>query len=253
VTAKTSFLIVCVAGSMLAGCISTESGSPPAEPGEYAAEQNYQLGTQYFRNGSYDLARSRLERAIEIDPKYAEAHALLAMTLVKLDKIRLATESFNRAVRLAPKDFNVLNFYAVFLCQQRQFDEAREQFDRAIKVRENDNPEVMMTNAGVCMVQSDDLTLAEKYFRDALSVRPTYAEALIQMASLMHLIADDLKARAFLQRYLVNNEATAAVLYLGIQIESALGDERAADDYQTQIFTDFADSPEAKRLLIERP
>jgi len=252
VNAKTSFLIACVAGSILAGCISTDTGSPKVEPSEDAAEQNYQLGTQYFRNGSYELARSRLERATEIDPKYAEAHSMLAMTLVKLDKIRLATESFNRAVRLAPNNFHVRNSYAVFLCQQRQFDEAREQFDRAIKVRENDNPEVMMTNAGVCMVQNDDLALAEEYFRDALSVRPTYAEALIQMASLMHLIVDDLKARAFLQRYLVGNEATATVLYLGVHIESALGDERAADNYQNRIFTDFADSPEAKQLRIER-
>lgn len=251
--AKISFLIACVAGSILVGCISTETGTPPAEPGEYAAEQNYQLGTQYFRNGSFELARSRLERAVEIDPKYAEAHSLLAMTLVRLDKIRLATESFNRAVRLEPNNYSVRNAYAVFLCQQRQFEDAREQFDRAIKVRENDNPEVMMTNAGVCMVQNNDHALAEKYFRDALRVRPTYGEALIQLASLMHIMVDDLKARAFLQRYLAGNEATATVLYLGVRIETALGDERAADDYQSRIFTDFADSPEAKLLLNERP
>jgi type IV pilus assembly protein PilF len=253
VNAKISFLIACLAGSILAGCISSDSGPPPAEPTEYAAEQNYQLGTQYFRNGSYELARSRLERAVEIDPKYAEAHSLLAMTLVRLDKIRLATESFNRAVRLEPNNYSVRNAYAVFLCQQRQFDDAREQFDRAIGAKENDNPEVMMTNAGVCMVQNKDHALAEQYFRDALKVRPSYGEALIQMASLMHVIADDLKARAVLQRYLAGNEATAAVLYLGVHIESALDDERAADGYQNRIFADFSDSPEAKRLLIERP
>ena len=250
---KISFLIACLAVSLLAGCISTDTRTEPAEPTEYAAEQNYQLGTQYFRNGSFELARSRLERAIEIDPKYAEAHSLLAMTLVQLDKIRLATESFDRAVRLEPDNYDVRNAYAVFLCQQRRFDEARVQFDRAIDVRENDNPEVMMTNAGVCMVQNNDQALAEQYFRDALKVRPNYGEALIQMASLMHVTVDDLKARAFLQRYLANNEATAAVLYIGVRIELALGDERAADDYQNRIFTDFADSPEAKLLLTERP
>lgn len=251
--AKTSLLIALVAGSLLVSCISTDSGVTKAEPTEYAAEQNYQLGTQYFRNGSYDLARDRLERAIEIDPRYAEAHSMLAMTFVQLDNIRLATESFNRAVRLEPDNYSVRNSYAVFLCQQRQFDEARKQFDRAIKVRENDNPEVMMTNAGVCMVQNNDYELAETYFRDALRVRPTYSEALIQLASLMHVIVDDLKARAFLQRYLANNEATAAVLYLGVRVELALGDERAADDYQNRILTEFADSPEAELLLSERP
>ncbi len=249
---KTSFLLACVASSTFIGCISTETGSHQGVPSDDAAERNYQLGTQYFRNGNFDLARSRLERATELDPKYAEAHSMLAMTLVRLDKIRLATESFNRAVRLEPNNFGVRNAYAVFLCQQREFDEAREQFDRAIKVRDNDNPEVMMTNAGVCMVQNSDYALAEQYFREALAVRPAYGEALIQMASLMHLTGEDLKARAFLQRYLAANEASAAVLYLGVQIETRLGDERAANDYRSGIFTDFPESAEAKQLLIEK-
>jgi len=252
VSSNTSFLIACVASSLLVGCISSSTATHTGEPSADAAEQNYQLGTQYFRNGSFDLARSRLERATEIDPKYAEAHSMLAMTLVQLDLIRLATESFNRAVRLEPDNFSVRNAYAVFLCQQREFDEARKQFDRAIKVRTNDNPEIMMTNAGVCMVQNSDYVLAEQYFRAALSVRPTYGEALIQMASLKHHTVEDLMARAFLQRYLAANEAAAAVLYLGVQIESALGDERSADEYQSQLLADFPDSAEARQLLIER-
>lgn len=249
---RTGFLTACIATSMLVGCVTTDTGAHKGEPSEYAAEQNYQLGTQYFRNGSFDLARDRLERAIAIDPKYAEAHSMLAMTFVQLELIRLATESFDRAVRLEPDNFGIRNAYAVFLCQQRQFDDAREQFDKAIKVRENDNPEVMMTNAGVCMAQNSDYELAEQYFRSALSVRPTYGEALIQMASLMHETKEDLLSRAFLQRYLAANEASAAVLYLGVQIESALGDTRAADEYYGQLLTDFSDSPEAKQMLIER-
>jgi type IV pilus assembly protein PilF len=252
VNSSSGFLIVCLASSLLSGCVTTDPGAPKSEPSPDAAEQNYNLGTQYFRNGNYDLARDRLERATKIDPKYAEAHSMLAMTFVQLDLIRLATESFERAVRLEPDNFGVRNSYAVFLCQQRDFDEARQQFDRAIKVRVNDNPEIMMTNAGVCMAQNSDYELAEQYFRSALSVRPTYGEALIQMASLMHVTEEDLLSRAFLQRYLAANEASAAVLYLGIQIESALGDTRAADEYQGQLFTDFPESPEAKQILIER-
>lgn len=249
---RTGFLTACIAISLLVGCVTTDTATHTGEPTEYAAEQNYHLGTQYFRNGNYDLARDRLERAIAIDPKYAEAHSMLAMTLVQLDLTRLATESFDRAVRLEPDNFGVRNSYAVFLCQQKDFAEAQKQFDRAIKVRENDNPEVMMTNAGVCMAQNLDYELAEKYFRAALSVRPTYGEALIQMASLMHRTNEDLLSRAFLQRYLAANEASAAVLYLGVQIESVLGDTRAVDEYYGQLLTDFPESQEAKQMLIER-
>lgn len=239
-----------VAVSMLSACISSDSATHNAEPSDDAAEQNYDLGTQYYRNGSYGLAQLRLERAVELDSKYADAYSLLALTQVQLGKHRLATDSFEKAVRLEPDNFNARNAFAVFLCQQRDFDGAKKQFDKAIDVRENDNAEVMMSNAGVCMVQKPDLVLAEEYFREALATRPTYGEPLIQLASLKHQIGDSLTARAFIQRYLAVNKASAGVLYLAVQVEVNLGDERAANDYKSQIFTDYPNSAEAKQLLM---
>ena len=241
-----------MAGSLLFACVSTDSGPARPGPSADAAEQNYHLGAQYYRKGNFDLALARLKTSIELDPKYADAHSLLAMTYVQIDNKRLANESFERAVRLAPNNIDVRNAYAVFLCQEKQFDEARKHFDKAISNRENDNSEVMLTNAGVCMVQKPDYEIAEAYFREALRIRPTYGEALIQLASLKHTVVDDLLARAFLQRYLAANQATAASLYLGVRIESALGDDRAVDEYQDQIFADFPDSAEAKQLRIMR-
>jgi type IV pilus assembly protein PilF len=174
------------------------------------------------------------------------------LTHDQLGNTRLAAESFNRAVRLAPKDHNIRNAYAVFLCGQNDYDEAQKQFDRAIKARENDNPEVMMTNAGVCMAKKPDLALAERYFRQALERRPSYGEALLQLAALKHRTDDNLSARAFLQRYLAVNAATAIVLDLAIQIETKLGNDRAATNYLNQLLRDFPDSPEARRTLTSR-
>ncbi len=249
---KMKFLLVCIA-SMQFGCISTETGPPSPGPSDDAAEQNYHLGAQYYRKGNFSLARQRLESAIEFDSKYADAYSLLAMTMVQLDNKRLAVEAFDKAVRFEPNNIDVRNAYAVFLCQEREFDAASKHFDRAIKNRENDNAEVMMTNAGVCMGQKPDYALAEKYFRDALLLKPTYGEALVQLSALMHVTGDDLKARAFLQRFLATNKASAAVLFLGYKIETALDDERAANDYKSLIFTDFPDSAEATQLMLASP
>ncbi len=106
-----------------------------------------------------------------------------------------------------------------------------------------------MTNAGVCMMQKPDPAAAEKYFRDALTRRANYGEALIQMALLKHSTGDYLNARAFLQRYLGSNPPSSGVLYLGVQIEEKLGDERARTDYSDQILRNFPNSPEARRIL----
>ena len=247
---KTNILLAVVVSCFLSACISSETGTrQQPDSNEDAAQQLFNLGTQYFRNGKWELARDRLQRATELDPRNADAFSMLALSYVELDNERLATESFERAVQIEPNNFNVRNRYAIFLCGQNNFDDAKKHFDRAIDVYENDNAEIMMSNAGVCMAKKPDYVLAEEYFRDALTTRPTYGEALIQLAALKHNTDDDLVARAFMQRYLAVNQASAAVLYLGMQIETSLGDDRAATDYSNQILREFPESPEADQLM----
>jgi type IV pilus assembly protein PilF len=233
-----------------AGCISTTTGpaEPDADRGD-AAELNYQLGARYYRNGKYELARDRLLYSIELDPKRAIAHSTLALTYEQLGNIRLATESYERAVRVAPRNFDVLNAYGVFLCRQKRFDEAEEHFERAVREETNDNPEIMLTNAGVCMKQKPDAAKAEEFFRRALDAKPGYGEALIQLSVLKYGERDYLNARAFLQRYLRSNPASASVLYLGVQIENDLGDERAKSEYADRILREYPTSPEARQIL----
>lgn len=249
---RANLLVATAVISILCGCVSSTTQVRRYEGGDDAAAQNYQLGAQYFGKGNYELARDRLLRAVEFDPKLAPAHSMLALTYVQLGNTRLATESFDRAIRYGPNNQDVRNAYAVFLCGQGKFDEARAQFDRAIAIRENDNPEIMMSNAGVCMAKKPDLELAENYFRQAIERKPTYGEALIQLAALKHRTEDNLSARAFLQRYLATNEATAAVLYLAIQIETQLGMDRQATDYMNRLLREFPESAEARQTLTTR-
>ena len=42
--------------------------------------------------------------------------------------------------------------------------EAQKQFERIARNAENDDPEIALTNAGVCMAQKPDLELAEDFF-----------------------------------------------------------------------------------------
>jgi type IV pilus assembly protein PilF len=241
-----------VVALLLAGCVETTTsvgGVRPDADDNDAAELNYQLGARYYRNGSYDLARDRLLTSIELDPRNAVAHYTLALTYEALGNLRLATGAYEESVRIAPRNHQVQNAYAVFLCKQRKYDDAREHFDRAAAIKTNDDPEVTLTNAGVCMMQKPDHQAAENYFRQALEYKLNYGEALIQMAVLMHATGADLNARAFLQRYLSVNPAAADVLYLGLQIEDALGDERARTEYSEKILRDFPASPQARLIL----
>jgi len=236
---------------LMAGCISSTTGSitEPVRNDEAAADLNYQLGARYYQQGSYKLARDRLLLATEIDPKMADAHTTLALTYEALENLRLARESYEKAVRAAPKDFSVQNTYAVFLCRQQEYDEAQKYFDKAASHPENDNAELTMTNAGVCMGQKPDLVAAEKYFRMALDRKSSYGEALLQMCLLKYQSEDYLSARAFLQRYMSGNIPTAGVLYLASRIEDLLGNDHGRTEFEDRLIREFPTSSEAGKVL----
>ena len=234
---------------LIGGCVSTTTGSVRPEPDDSdAAESNYHLGSQYFLRGNYERARDALNRAIEFDPRMAKAHMMLGLTYENLEVPRLAAEHHRLAVRYEPDNIDVRNSYAVYLCRQRDFAAAREQFDRVARLPENDNPAIVLTNAGVCMSQKPDAEAAEEYFREALGKKRDYPEALLQLTLLKHRAGDGLSARAFLQRYLAVQPASPSILFLAVQIEKGMGNERAEADYTRRLLEDFPESPEARRL-----
>ena len=232
------------------GAPSTTTGTLPAESDEDdAAEYNYTLGARYYQNQSYELARDRLERAVDLDPKMAKAHMMLGMTFEALEIPRLATQSYENAIRVAPRDFNIQNAYAVYLCKQRDYNAATRYFERASSHEENDNSERTLTNAGLCLLQKPDLAEAERLFRAALEQRPTYGEALLQLSLMKFRQEDFMSARAFLQRYMSSNMTTAGILYLAAEIENKLGNESGREEYVNQLLRQFPESAEARKVL----
>ena len=249
-TTSKRILPAAMAFLLMAGCISTTAGtaSPEADEAD-AAELNYQLGARYYNNGKYELARDRLLLSIELDPKRAIAHSTLALTYEALGNERLAIESYKAALRAEPRNFDVQNTYAVFLCGQRDFSNAKKYFDKAASHPENDNAEVTLTNAGMCMAEQPDYAAAEAFFREALERRAEYPDALLQLCLLKYRQQEYLVSRAFLQRFMGVSATTAGVLYLAAQIEEKLGNDSGRTEYVNQLLRDFPQSDQAKRVL----
>jgi type IV pilus assembly protein PilF len=238
-------------GFLLSGCItSTTTGSlEPESDDDDAAEYNYTLGARYYQNESYELARDRLKRAIDLEPRMAKAYMMLGMTFEALENPRLANEAYRDAIRVAPRDFVIQNAYAVYLCKQRDYDEAKRYFDKASTHSENDDAEQTLTNAGLCFLQKPDFAVAESFFREALEHRTNYGEALLQLALLKFRQQDFMGSRAFLERYMSANITTAGVLYLAVEIESRLGNDRGRSEYVNRLLREFPESPEARKVL----
>ncbi|CAN5262987.1 PilW family type IVa pilus biogenesis/stability lipoprotein TapF [soil metagenome] len=240
-----------VAALWLGACVSSGGFDPGAfENPKDAARYNLELGVSYLEQGRLDLARDKLERALEQDPDSAEVHAAAALMYKEARDDERAGRHYETAVRLDGKNAAVLNSYAVFLCSQNRFDEAEAMFIKAAGNAYYRTPAVAWTNAGVCARRAGDADKAERYFREALDADPRYGHALLELADLAYQRRNYLQARAFLQRYTEAAGASPEGLWLGVRTERAMGDTAAAEAYARRLRNEFPESAQT-RLLLE--
>jgi type IV pilus assembly protein PilF len=243
--------IALVATLGLVGCVTTEvsgDASPVANPKE-AAQINQELGIAYLRQGNYEQARTKLEKAVNDDPDLATAHSALGLVYERLGAMDNAEDEYRRAVRLEGKDPNTLNALAVFLCAQRnEPDDALRYFDRALEYPLFPNRVMVFTNAGVC-ARKVDLQMSEDYFRRALALEPTSSVVLLQLSDVAFQQGNYLQSRGFLERYITTIGVSPAVLWLGVHIETALGDAKAAEIYGQRLKAEFPTAVETRMLL----
>lgn len=211
--------------------------SDPAQ----AAETQIALAQGYLQRGDYEIAVKRLERALELDPKSADAHTVLGVVYERIDQSALAGEHYERATRLAPDEGAVLNNYGTWLCRNGRAAEADAWFARALADPFYKSRAGALANAGNCALQAGNLAGAEQYFRKSLELRPDDPVALFQLAGLSYRAGDYLSARAFLQRREAAGPVDAPTLDLGSRIEQVLGDTQAASRYRERLRDEFPD------------
>ncbi len=244
-----NFFLSLLLGLLLSACASS-AGGKTGEKSENrkAAETNTALGRQYMDRKQYEISLEKLKRAIAFDQTYAPAHTLLGVLYETIGDPKKAGEEYKLAVRYDPEDGDVNNNYAVFLCAQGDFKAAGPHFETALKDPFYNTKFVAAANAGMCALNNNDLDRAETYLRQSLEYDKTYAPALLPMAQVSYRKQDFFRARAFLQRYESGGQVSSESLYLGLLIESELGDEKAASQYRENLMDQFPGSAEAAKL-----
>lgn len=223
-------------------------GNSTRTQGVDPAVANMNLGAGYLRQGRLDLAIERLQRALDQNPRLADAHSTIAIAYDQLGSAKEAEEHYRRATQLGPDNSAAANSYAVFLCRQNRWRDAEPYFRRAADNRTYTTPEVALTNAGVCARNGGDVEGAQAYFREALTRSPTFPDALTNMMDISYRTGNYMQARAFVQRYLDARPATASVLLMCFEVERELRNMEAADKCATQLRTEFQGTPELARL-----
>ena len=239
-------LVGLCAAAALAACAGPE---PRDEAASDPAVANANLGLAYLEHGEYQVALTKLKKALSINPDLPQAHHYIAEVYQDLGETESAREHFERAVALDGSDPALQNNYAIFLCSQREFRQALRHFDRAVSDDNYGYRDKAYENAGVCALQIPDTARAERYFRRALELNPRRPEPLLRMAQLEYQRDKYLQARAFLQRYYEVAGFSPPSLALGIKVETALGDDSTAGRYRARLKEEFPQAKETQLLL----
>ncbi len=101
---KTGSIIACLIGVGACSGIENTTGSTLHPPGKATPEavSSMNKGNQAFAGDQWDEARKHYEHVIQVQPKLAEAHYNLALTLDQLGKQPEADDHYTQAANLAP-------------------------------------------------------------------------------------------------------------------------------------------------------
>ena len=248
------FLAVAVVLLMTA-CASPGQRAAEAEKRYKAVDTQLQLGAHYLVRGQLDVAKQHIDRALELDPDSSQAMDRAGLLYWRLRDYKLAEDYFQRAIKADIKNFAAYHNYGAFLCDRGRYDEGVLVLEKAANNLLYPYVADANVNAGVCMLRKPSVSLAEKYFREALRLNPNQSGALLQMALISYRRGQMLPARAFIQRYFKPGAHldTPEILLLAYRVETTLRDHNAAASYAVRLRSKFPDSDEAQQLRAKPP
>jgi adenylate cyclase len=175
-------------------------------------------------------AQEASNRAVELDPDSAEAHASRGIALSISKRYDEAKEEFEKAIALNPKLFEAHYFYARDCFAQGKFEEAAALFADASAVNPNDYQAPSFQSMALKELGriEESVAASHRAFQAAskhLEMHPDDARALYLGASDLVEIGETEKAKAWADRALDTDRNEPAVLYNVACVYSQIGDK----------------------------
>ena len=165
----------------------------------------YNLGTLYMKRGNPAGAAEAFERALGLQPDYAEANNSLGALLAQSGQVPAAVERFRAALASRPDFPDALNNLGFALFQTGRPEQAFELYEKALKLQP-DFAEAL-NNLGIFFGRQGDLDRARSYFQQAVEKRPEYGEAANNLALVLAAQGDAEGAIAVLDRMMQEDPA----------------------------------------------
>ncbi|HSB11098.1 MAG TPA: tetratricopeptide repeat protein [Blastocatellia bacterium] len=183
---KIGFLVVAlVAAGVLAAIGIRRSPYQPAPE----ARGWYERGADAIRAGAYYQASKSLERSVQIDNRFALAHARLADAYLEMDFVDRAMEELLHAMSLVPDRSSLTSGDALYLdaiaaTVRRDFPSAIEHYGKIAQQAADNDRAAAYVDLGRAYEKNENISRAIEYYAQATKADPQSAAAFLRLAVL---------------------------------------------------------------------
>jgi len=229
-----------------------EQRAPPEKAdAERRAALRLELASGHFSRGQYNLALEEIKLALQAKPELGAAFSLRGLVYASMGDDALAEDSFNRALQINPRDADAMHNRAWFLCQRGKFAEADRQFEQALAVPQYRDAQRSLMAQGVCLARDGRFDEAERKLSRAYELDPTNPSTALNLSEVLYRRGEYERARFYIRRVNQREDlSNAQSLWLALRIENRMGNRGGVEDFGRQLRNRFPQSPEA--LAYER-
>jgi Tfp pilus assembly protein PilF len=184
--------------------------------------------------GELEMAVQSFERALEINPDFADAHYNLGLTLQKLNQLDAAIKSYKETLSIEPNYIKVHNNLGAIYLELGQIDNAIKSYENVLIIQP-DNAEAHH-NLGNALNELGKLDDAIKSYEQALSIQPSYFEVHNNLGSIYYELGQrDQAINSYKQALSINPDSADALNNIGIVYQALDQFDDAASFYKKAI------------------
>ncbi len=193
------------------------------------------LGTALLQMGRVDEAATHFQKALELQPQYAEARNNLGNAFFQKERVDEAVANYQQALEINPKFALARYNLGVAFLQNGRLSEAVRHFQGALQIE----PDFAKAhyNLGVTFVHLGRVSEAIAHYNEALEINPNYSEAeynlgiaLLQIGRLNEAVSHYKKALQINSHYVeAHNNLGTALVQLGRVNEALAHFQRAME------------------------
>ncbi len=154
----------------------------PSDRAVKESKIHYEMGLLYFQEGDYVRSLQEFVKAKNLNSNDKFIWNALGLAYKERRLIKEAKEAFENALSIDRDYSEAYNNLGVILLEEGNYKEAVKYFEKAVKNIFYTTPELAYNNMGFAYEKLNSLGEAEKNYREAISLNPSFSPSYVNLA-----------------------------------------------------------------------